>query len=80
MCQSDVIITNFLSVTAGLSPLTPLVAAQECVELPDLQCNGFDFCVEGVQSTCFITEVQYSGNGVHVSDASSCSHYERECT
>lgn len=52
--------------------------AKECVEQPDLECNGFDYCVEDeLTTTCFLTADQYSGSGVSVSNDDTCDHYER---
>ena len=61
-----------------MKTVTAVLCAQECVEVPDLECTGFDYCDSGSETTCFLTQQFYSSNGVTVSDDDNCDHYERK--
>ncbi|XP_071536749.1 uncharacterized protein [Panulirus ornatus] len=52
--------------------------AQVCEDEPGFGCNGFDYCNEAGDITCFLTSAHYSDAGVVISNSPSCDHYSRE--
>ncbi|XP_042882694.1 uncharacterized protein LOC122259823 isoform X3 [Penaeus japonicus] len=52
--------------------------AQVCEDEPDYGCNGFDYCYEPEDITCFLTSDHYTDEGVEIGNSPSCSHYSRE--
>ncbi|ROT84972.1 hypothetical protein C7M84_021712 [Penaeus vannamei] len=54
--------------------------AQVCEDEPDYGCNGFDFCEEPEDVTCFLTSDHYTDEGVDIGNSPTCSHYSRSHT
>ncbi|XP_047498848.1 uncharacterized protein LOC125045564 [Penaeus chinensis] len=52
--------------------------AQVCEDEPDYGCNGFDFCEQPDDITCFLTSDHYTDEGVEIGNSPICSHYSRE--
>ncbi|XP_042231119.1 uncharacterized protein LOC121872431 [Homarus americanus] len=52
--------------------------AQVCENEPNFGCDGFDYCVEGGDITCFLTSAHYSDAGIVITNSPTCDHYSRE--
>ncbi|XP_037789197.1 uncharacterized protein LOC119584581 [Penaeus monodon] len=52
--------------------------AQVCEDEPDYGCNGFDYCEQPDDITCFLTSDHYTDEGVEIGNSPTCSHYSRE--
>nr|XP_045606621.1 uncharacterized protein LOC123763528 [Procambarus clarkii] len=61
-----------------IKAVTTSRCAQVCEDEPDFGCNGFDYCVESGDITCFLTSAHYSDSGVIITNSPTCDHYSRE--